>query len=65
MGRKLRREWVSEEFARYLKDMQKQMEHDLDRDVSRAEITSFIAFMRPQLPQIPKKRPRRSAFPYF
>jgi hypothetical protein len=62
---KRKREWVSEEFANYLCECQRIMKRDLDRDVSKAEITSFIAFMRPTFPQIPAKKLRKHTSSYF
>ena len=59
MAKNLKREWVSEDFSRYLDEVQKIVEKDTGSKVARTDITSIIATFRPviKIPDDKKKRP--------
>jgi len=53
-GKKIKQEWVSGDFSDYLSGIQRQVEGQTGKSISKAEITSVLAAFKPQI-NIPER----------
>lgn len=56
--KRVRQEWVSEDFSNYLNKIQREIEDNTGRTISKADLTHVFASIRPNI-NVPKELIRR------
>ncbi len=59
--KRVKQEWVSEDFSAYLSEVQRHVRESTGQEISKSQITSILATIRPSInlpPQIMKKNKR-------